>query len=71
MNIFVIQANEEVIDFNNKLHLVDELARRWWYALPAWPPADFDYNTELAKRNFELVEPNKLREESKGFKRVV
>lgn len=71
MNIFGIQANEEVIDFNNKLHLVDELARRWWYALPAWPPADFDYNTELVKRNFELVEPNKLREESKGFKRVV
>lgn len=71
MSIFGIQANEEIIDFNNKLHLVDELARRWWYALPAWPPADFNYNSELSKRNFELVEPNKLREESKGFKRVV
>ncbi len=23
--------------------LVEELAVRWWYALPPWPPTDYDY----------------------------
>lgn len=40
----MFQVNEDDLDFNNKLHCVDELANRWWYALPAWPPANFDYN---------------------------
>ncbi len=22
--------------------LVNQLLRRWWYALPKWPPEDFD-----------------------------
>jgi hypothetical protein len=25
-----------------KSTLVNQLLRRWWYALPKWPPEDFD-----------------------------
>lgn len=42
------QVNEDELDFELKLHCVDELASRWWYALPPWPPADFDFNDALA-----------------------
>lgn len=52
------------------MHLVDEFAKRWWYALPAWPPVDFDYAQELDKRGLELVEPKQLKEPSTK-KRVV
>jgi hypothetical protein len=58
------QINDEDIDFSNKLHLVDEFAKRWWYALPIWPPADFDYNAQLSANNLEAVEQNKLKEKS-------
>ena len=57
------------MDFNNKLHLVDEFAKRWWYALPQWPPEDYDYQSELSKRGFELVEANRIREPA-DLKRV-
>ena len=26
-----------------KDRLVQDIAVRWWYALPEWPPADYDY----------------------------
>lgn len=65
------QINDEDIDFSNKLHLVDEFAKRWWYALPIWPPADFDYNAQLSANNLEAVEQNKLKEKSSsGQERV-
>jgi hypothetical protein len=44
----MFQVNEADLDFTNKLHCVDELANRWWYALPPWPPANFDYDAALA-----------------------
>ena len=53
------------MDFTNKLHVVDEFAKRWWYALPAWPPADFDYSKALADKGLKLVEQNKIREPCK------
>ena len=44
------------MDFTNKLHCVDEFAKRWWYALPVWPPTDFDYKAALKQRGFREVE---------------
>jgi hypothetical protein len=44
---------------------VDEFAKRWWYALPAWPPADFDYKKALAEKGLKLVDQNQVREPSK------
>ncbi|CBZ51029.1 conserved hypothetical protein [Neospora caninum Liverpool] len=35
--------------------LVAQLLCRWWYVLPDWPPADFDYVTELTNRRLKLV----------------
>ena len=55
------QVNEEDLDFHNKLHCVDELAKRWWYALPDWPPVDFNYTKELAKNGFRLVDSESFR----------
>ena len=37
------QATAPKVDFTTKEGLVEELAARWWYALPPWPPADFDF----------------------------
>ena len=48
--------NEEDIDYSNKLHCVDELAVRWWYALPPWPPANFNYDAALAKHGLRAFE---------------
>lgn len=37
------QTTDEELNFNKKEHLVEELAKRWWYALPEWPPVNYDY----------------------------
>ena len=28
-------------EMTRKENLVHQIARRWWYAIPDWPPADF------------------------------
>ncbi|CDI76898.1 hypothetical protein, conserved [Eimeria acervulina] len=38
-----------------KDRLVAQFLRRWWYAWPQWPPADFDYSKELEKRKLKWV----------------
>ena len=53
--------SDEEIDFNNLLHCVDEFAKRWWYALPAWPPENFDYNQALQKVGMRQVDPTEFR----------
>ena len=34
---------------------------RWWYCLPEWPPADFDYEGALHRLKYRLVDGNKFR----------
>lgn len=34
---------------------------RWWYALPIWPPANFDYKKALLNANLQLVEQKRIR----------
>lgn len=42
------QTEDGEVNLNDKDDLVDELAKRWWYALPReWPPANFDYPEAL------------------------
>ena len=53
--------SDEDLDFNNLLHCVDELAKRWWYALPAWPPINYDYDSALKKVGMRRVDPNEFR----------
>lgn len=65
-------ANESLINFANKLHLVDEFAKRWSYALPEWPPVHFDYEGALKKSGFEMcTDPLKLREPGAAMTRVI
>ena len=40
----------------NKEHLIDELSVRWWYAMPKWPPENFDYTQRLRERGLRKVE---------------
>eukprot|EP00917_Polyrhabdina_sp_WS-2016_P031649 GHVP01067467.1.p1 GENE.GHVP01067467.1~~GHVP01067467.1.p1 ORF type:complete len:259 (+),score=66.19 GHVP01067467.1:54-779(+) len=41
---------------NPKELLVSKVLRRWWYALPDWPPLDYDYATLLAEKNLKQIE---------------
>ena len=71
----VFQVNEEDIDFGNKLHCVDELANRWWYALPAWPPANYNYEAALARNGLRAIDVESFRaapeiDPSTGAKKV-
>ena len=61
MTASVFQTRDEELDFTNKVHCVDEFAKRWWYALPVWPPADFDYDAALKQRGFRSIEPSQFR----------
>ena len=57
------KVSDADIDFNNKLHCVDELAKRWWYAMPAWPPANYDYQKALNLAGLRLVNADKFASE--------
>jgi hypothetical protein len=55
-------------------YLVSELCARWWYALPAWPPADFSYKEALVQAKLRNIEGVKFKSEpdldSKQFLKV-
>jgi len=40
---------------NAKQMLVGKLLCRWWYALPDWPPANYNYEIALRKHGFRSV----------------
>lgn len=45
------------MNLNDKDHLVDELAIRWWYALPRdWIPNNYDFVEILKQRGFRIVD---------------
>lgn len=54
--------------------LVYDVLKRWWYCMPDWPPAGFDYNAELAKQKLRKVDQKYWRIEpetdANGFKKV-
>ena len=37
--------------------LVGEVAVRWWYCLPEWPPTNFNYEAALNKQGYRLLSP--------------
>ena len=41
--------------FNSQDYLVEEFAMRWSYALPAYPPADFNYSPALTAQKLNCV----------------
>ena len=40
---------------NSMSYLVEQFSQRWWYALPAYPPENFDYKPDLEKRKLNCV----------------
>ena len=52
---------------------MDEFAKRWWYALPAWPPSDFDCKAALKQHQFRLIQVSEFKaapEIEGGFRKV-
>jgi len=47
---------DDDLNFSNKDHLIDELAVRWNYALPKWPPDNYDYEPALRAYNLRRVD---------------
>jgi len=52
-----------MVDRAPKEQLVADLLCRWWYVLPEWPPADFEYAKELEKSNLRIVSLDRWEEE--------
>ncbi|KAF4692258.1 hypothetical protein FOZ60_013795 [Perkinsus olseni] len=48
-------VSKKKINRSEKEQLVSEVLCRWWYAMPPWPPANFDYEKELARQGFRVV----------------
>lgn len=38
-----------------KEQLVADILCRWWYAMPDWPPADYDYVSRMSQEKLRLV----------------
>jgi len=45
--------------------LVNELLCRWWYALPPWPPENYDISQKLIKNNLRLINSQDWKKEPK------
>lgn len=41
---------------SGKDKLVQQVAVRWNYALPEWPPLDYNYQAQLKKKGYRPVE---------------
>lgn len=37
------------------------MLKRWWYALPDWPPANYDYGPSLEEYKLRVVPKDKFR----------
>jgi len=59
----IAQKVMRTVDRSPKEKLVADLLCRWWYVMPDWPPADYDYNPRLAKENLRLVSLDKWEDE--------
>merc|ERR1719473_1227814 len=50
-----VPAPQPVEERDARHKLVAQLLCRWWFALPPWPPENFDYDAELANRRCRRV----------------
>lgn len=70
------KAESGKVDYFNKDDLANELATRWWFALPKeWPPIDYDFSKVLKENKLKLVDGNKWKSEPEvdkdGFMKVM
>ncbi|KAH0484949.1 MAG: uncharacterized protein KVP18_002793 [Porospora cf. gigantea A] len=50
-----VKIVKELKKKGRKEALIAELLCRWWYVLPEWPPADFDYEAAAQMRKLKVV----------------
>lgn len=62
--VSVTLENLSDLNFRKQDHLVYELSVRWNYALPPWPPLDFDYSAKLKELGLRRVEAQRFRAEA-------
>ena len=61
----VIKTSSKKIK-NNQSNLVNELLCRWWYALPQWPPEDYDISDKLREKKLRLINIKGWKKEPKN-----
>ncbi|XP_053993789.1 uncharacterized protein LOC128884412 isoform X2 [Hylaeus volcanicus] len=49
----VVSTRESQRD--TKQQLIAKLLCRWWYVMDPWPPENYDYDAELARRKYKVV----------------
>ena len=59
---FYKKSNKKTI-LKRKKYYVHQLLQRWWYALPAWPPLDWDPTQKLRENKLRLVEEKNWKKE--------
>ena len=65
---------DEDLNFQNKEHLIEEFSVRWYYAMPPWPPENYDYGPALRAAGLRRVEPKNWKmepEEKDGLRKVL
>ena len=56
------RSNKRTI-LKRKEYYVHQLLQRWWYALPMWPPDNYDTSEKLKENNLRLVEEKNWKKE--------
>lgn len=73
-NDSIVMGSFDPHNRTKKEKLVAQLLIRWWYVLPDWPPADYNYEEELKKRKLKLVPLEEYEDEEdidkNGFRKV-
>lgn len=58
-----VKVLKQVQNRSPKETLVAGVLSRWWYAMPEWPPAGYDYPAQLQKHHLRLVTLDKWEDE--------
>jgi hypothetical protein len=68
------KSNKRTI-LKRKKYYVYQLLKRWWYALPPWPPENIDVSEKLKKNKLRLIEEKNWKKEveinSDDFKKCI
>ena len=59
---FYKKSNKRTI-LKRKKYYVHQLLQRWWYALPPWPPDNYDTSEKLRENKLRLVEEKNWKKE--------
>ena len=71
----IYKRSNKITILKRKKYYVHQLLQRWWYALPLWPPENYDTSEQLNKNKLRLVEEKNWKKEveinSDDFKKCV